>query len=137
MKKLLLALSLGFSLSLSAQEELKTSFQTSTIESSVMTYNQNSEKWEFEDANNLQEYNAFWTFRLGKDGKGGYIASGDIIYSVFDWQYTETGVLVNFFSHQRKEDGTLIVVVRDDGRNTMSFFLPESNFNITFHQSTK
>ena len=132
-----MSLALGFSLSVSAQEELKTSFQTTQIETSVMTYNNYTEEWDFEDNNDIQNYDAFWTFRLGEEGKGGYFASGEIIYSVFNWEFTDNGVFINFFSHKRNEDGTLIVVVREDGRNSMTFFMPESNYSMTFHQSTK
>jgi hypothetical protein len=137
MKKMLVALALGFGLSVFGQQEIRTSFQTTEIETSVMTKNYSTGDWNFSDNNDLQPYDAFWTFRLGENGKGGYISSGDIIYSVFDWETTENGVLVNFYAHKRNEDGTVIVVVRPDGKNSMTFFLPESNISLTFHEPVR
>ena len=133
----MLALTLGFGLSVNAQDAIKTSFQTTQIESSVMTWDEVNEDWDFEDNDDLQPFEAFWTFRLGEGGKGGYFISGKFIYSVYDWEFTEHGTLINFYAHEIKEEGTLIIVVREDGRNTMSFFLPETNRSMTFHQSVK
>lgn len=137
MKKLLLALTLGLGLSVNAQDAIKTSFQTTQIESSIMTYNEVEKGWDFEDNDDMQPFEAFWTFNLGRDGKGGYFNSGKFIYSIFDWEFTETGTLINFYAHELKEEGTLIIVVRGDGRNSMTFFLPETNRSMTFHQSVK
>lgn len=135
MKKLFLALTLGLCLSVSAQEEIKTSFNTTAIETAAMNFNSNIGEWEFSDNDDLQPYSAFWQFHLGEGGKGGYFVSGeDIIYSVFEWEFTDNGTTIDFYSHKLKEEGTLIIVVRGDGRNSMTFFLPESNRSITFHQ---
>lgn len=140
MRKLMLVLALGLGMSVLAQESIKTSFQTTQIETASMNWNSTSQEWMFDDNNDLQPYDAFWVFNLQEGGCGGYVISGDeIIYSVYDWEFTENGngVMINFYSHKLKEEGSLIVVVRDDNRNSMTFFLPETNRTITFHQSTK
>ena len=136
MRKLMLVLALGLSMSVFAQESIKTSFQTTQIETAAMNWSSVKEEWLFDDNNDLANYDAFWVFNLNEGGCGGYIVSGeDIIYSVYDWEFTDDGVLVNFYSHKLKEEGTVIIVVRDDNRNSMTFFLPETRRTITFHQS--
>lgn len=139
MKKLmLLVLALGLSMSVFAQESIKTSFQTTHMESASMNWSDTKEEWLFDGNDDLGPYDAFWVFKLNQGGCGGYIVSGDkIIYSVYDWEYTDNGVMVNFYSHALKEEGTVIIVVRDDNRNSMTFFLPETRRSITFHQSVK
>jgi hypothetical protein len=138
MKKFLIIFILGLSLSVSAQQEIKTSFNTSSIETAIMNFSNAKGEWVFEDNNDLQDYDAYWRFHLGSNGKGGYIVSGEnIIYSVFDWEFTDSGTMLNFYSHSLKEEGSLIIVVRDDGRNSMTFFFPETNKSVTFHQSLK
>ena len=135
MKKLLVALTLGLSMSVAAQEAIQTSFTTVTVETSVMDWDQVNGKWMFDDNNDLQQFTAFWTFDLGEGGKGGYFGSGEnVIYSVYDWNSLDEGVLINFYSHKLNEKGTLIIIVGEDGRNTMSFFMPETNRSITFYQ---
>ena len=131
----MLALTLGLSLSVMGQGQIKTTFKTETTESSIMSWNSSEGNWDFDDNDDLESFDAIWRFHLGEDGKGGYFTSGDtFIYSVFDWEHTDSGVIANFYSHKRNEEGTVIIVVRDDGKNSLSFFLPESNLNITFHQ---
>lgn len=138
MRKLMLVLALGLSMSVFAQEAIKTSFQTTHMESASMNWSATQEEWLFDDNNDLGPYDAFWVFNLQEGGCGGYIVSGDeIIYSVYDWEYTDNGVMVDLYSHTLKEECTVIVVVRDDGRNSMTFFLPETNRSVTFHQSRK
>ena len=135
MRMIMLALTLGLGLSVMGQSEITTAFKTTSTESSMMSWNASSGEWDFEDNDDLTSFESMWYFHLGEDGKGGYFKSGEeFIYSVFDWRHIEGGVFVNFYSHKRNEEGTLIIVVREDNRNSLSFFLPDSYLSISFHQ---
>ena len=135
MKKLLLTLTLGLTISATAQDAVESSFSTVKIETSSMSWNSTTDRWDFEDNNDFQDFTAHWTFNLQEGGCGGYFVSGEIVYSVYNWELSENGILINFYAHNLHEEGTVIIIVREDNRNSMTFFLPETKRSITFHQS--
>lgn len=138
MKHLLVALTLGLSLSVSGQsEDIVESFRTNYASTTQMFWSDVEEKWVFAKEGPRTEHIADWEFHLSENNRSYFLSGGEITYSVSEWtvDYENRTVWVEFYNHNREEAGQLAVVTFEDGSHTLLFFFPKSGVQYTLYQT--